>query len=144
MKFLIRQRRTQPAVIIVALIDVLIVLVIFFMVTTTFKQVPSLQLALPTSRQALRPGVNDDPPKVVTIALALDGTNDVLFLGTHPYTLDQLQGQFVELAAQNPKVKLAVRADKDAHWKTLVAVMDAAKAAKIKDIAAFTKEAGRQ
>jgi len=144
MKFLIRQRRTQPAVIIVALIDVLIVLVIFLMVTTTFKQVPSLQLALPTSRQALRPGVNDDPPKVVTIALALDGTNDVLFLGTHPYTLDQLQGQFVELAAQNPKVKLAVRADKDAHWKTLVAVMDAAKAAKIKDIAAFTKEAGRQ
>ena len=143
MKFLIRQRRTQPAVIIVALIDVLIVLVIFLMVTTTFKQVPSLQLALPTSRQALRPGVNDDPPKVVTIALALDGTNDVLFLGTHPYTLDQLQGQFVELAAQNPKVKLAVRADKDAHWKTLVAVMDAAKAAKITDISAFTKQEGK-
>jgi biopolymer transport protein ExbD len=144
MKFLIRQRRTQPAVIIVALIDVLIVLVIFLLVTTTFKQVPSLQLALPASRQALRPGVSDDPPKVVTIALASDGTNDILYLGTHPYTLDQLQGQFLELAAQNPKVKLAVRADKDAHWKTLVAVMDAAKAAKIKDISAFTKDASKQ
>jgi len=98
-----------------------------------------LRLASEDTRQALRPGVSDDPPKVVTIAS--DGT---LFLGSHPYTLEGLQGQFLELAAQNPKVKLAVRADKDAHWKTLVAVMDAAKAAKIKDISAFTKDASKQ
>ena len=58
MRFLVHKRRTAPAVIIVALIDVLIVLVIFLLVTTTFKQVPALQLALPASRQALKPGVN--------------------------------------------------------------------------------------
>jgi biopolymer transport protein ExbD len=139
MRFLFRKRRTAPAVIIVALIDVLIVLVIFLMVTTTFKQVPSLQLTLPTSRQALRPGVNENPPQVVTIAA--DGG---YFLGTHPYTLEQLQDQLRELATKNPKTKLAVRADKDAPWGKMVAVMDAAKAANIKDIAAFTKEAGKQ
>jgi biopolymer transport protein ExbD len=138
MRFLVRKRRTAPAVIIVALIDVLIVLVIFLLVTTTFKQVPSLQLALPTSRQALREGVSDDPPPVVTIA-----ANGTLFLGTQPYTLEGLQGQFTALAAKNPKVKLAVRADKDAPWGRMVDVMDAAKAAKIKDIAAFTKETGK-
>ena len=76
MKFLIRKRRTTPAVIIVALIDVLIVLVIFLLVTTTFKQVPSLQLTLPASRQALKPGVSDNPPQVVTIA-----AKGELFLG---------------------------------------------------------------
>jgi biopolymer transport protein ExbD len=139
MRFLVRKRRTAPAVIIVALIDVLIVLVIFLMVTTTFKQVPSLQLALPSSRQALRPGVSDEPTPVVTIS-----ADSMLFLGTHPYTLDQLQSQLRELAAKNPKVKLAVRADKDAHWEKIVAVMDAAKAANIKDVSAFTKEPGKQ
>ena len=140
MRFFIRKRRTTPAVIIVALIDVLIVLVIFLMVTTTFKQVPSLQLTLPSSRQALKPGISDNPVTIVTIA-----SNGVVFLGANnmPYTLEQLQGQLTGLAAQNPKLKLAVRADKDAPWGKMVAVMDAAKAANIKDISAYTKEAGK-
>jgi biopolymer transport protein ExbD len=141
MKFLIRKRRTPPAVIIVALIDVLIVLVIFLLVTTTFKQVPSLQLTLPTSRQALKPGVTDNPPQIVTIA-----SNGVVFLGANnmPYTMEQLQSQLAALAAQNPKLKLSVRADKDAPWGRMVAVMDAAKAANIHDISAYTKEVGKQ
>jgi biopolymer transport protein ExbD len=138
MKFMVRKRRTAPAVIIVALIDVLIVLVIFLMVTTTFKQVPSLQLALPASRQALRPGVSENPPQVVTIS-----SNGMVFLATSPFTLDQLQAQLATLAAKNPKLKLAVRADKDAPWGRIVEVMDAAKAAKITDISAFTRETGR-
>jgi len=138
MKFLIRKRRTPPAVIIVALIDVLIVLVIFLMVTTTFKQVPSLKLALPASRQALKPGVSDNPAQVVTIA-----ANGELFLATTPYTLEGLQNQLKALAAKNPKVKLAVRADKDAPWGKMVAVMDAAKAANLTDISAYTKDAGK-
>jgi len=138
MKFMVRKRRTAPAVIIVALIDVLIVLVIFLMVTTTFKQVPALQLALPASRQALRPGVSENPPQVVTIS-----SNGLLFLATSPFTLDQLQAQLATLAAMNPKLKLAVRADKDAPWGRIVEVMDAAKAAKVTDISAFTKETSR-
>jgi biopolymer transport protein ExbD len=140
MKFLVRKRRNAPAVIIVALIDVLIVLVIFLLVTTTFKQVPSLQLTLPASRQALKPGITDDPPQVITIA-----SNGVVFLGANnmAYTIEQLQNQLAALAAQNPKLKLAVRADKDAPWGRMVAVMDAAKAANIHDISAYTKEAGK-
>src|SRR5580698_10395543 len=113
MKFLVRKRRTTPAVIIIALIDVLIVLVIFLLVTTTFKQVPSLQLTLPESTHVLKPGVNDNPPQVVTIS-----SNGVVFLGANnmPYTIAQLQGQLTALAARDPNVKLAVRADKDAPW----------------------------
>jgi biopolymer transport protein ExbD len=142
MKFVIRKRRTAPTVIIVALIDVLIVLVIFLLVTTTFKQVPSLQLALPQSTQVLKPGVNDNPPIVVTIASHAEG--DGVFLGKYPYTVDQLRAQLIAEVAKNPNVKLAVRADKDAAWGRIVAVMDAAKAAHIKLMSAYTKEPGRQ
>jgi biopolymer transport protein ExbD len=143
MKFLVRKRRTAPAVIIVALIDVLIVLVIFLLVTTTFKQVPSLQLTLPTSRQPLKPGANENPPLIVSIAVM--GTNDILLLGADnfPLTIDQLRAQLAGQAAKNPNVKLVVRADKNAHWETVVKVMDIAKQAKIKDLSAFTKEAGK-
>jgi biopolymer transport protein ExbD len=140
MKFQVRKHRPTPTVIIIALIDVLIVLVIFLLVTTTFKQVPSLRLTLPNSRQALRPGVADNPPQVVTIS-----SNGVVFLGANnmPYTVDQLQSQLAAMVAQNPKLKLAVRADKDAPWGRMVAVMDAAKAAKVTDISAFTKQEGK-
>ena len=140
MRFHVRKRRTTPTVIIVALIDVLIVLVIFLLVTTTFKQVPSLQLTLPSSHQALKPGVTDNAPQIVTIA-----SNGVVFLGANnmPFTIEQLQGQFMTLSRQNPKAKLAVRADKDAPWGRMVEVMDAAKAANIRDISAYTKESGK-
>jgi biopolymer transport protein ExbD len=140
MKFLVRKRRTAPAVIIVALIDVLIVLVIFLLVTTTFKQVPSLKLTLPESTQVLKPGVNDNPPLIVTIS-----SNGVVFLGAEnmPMTVAQVESQLVAQVAKNPNLKLAVRADKDAPWGRVVAVMDAAKAAHIKLMSAYTKQAGK-
>jgi biopolymer transport protein ExbD len=117
---------------------VLIVLVIFLLVTTTFKQVPALQLTLPESTQVLKPGVNDNPPQVVTIS-----SNGVVFLGADPCTVEQLQTRLTALAAKNPNVKLAVRADRDAAWGRVVAVMDAAKAAHIKLMSAFTREPGK-
>jgi biopolymer transport protein ExbD len=82
--------------------------------------------------------VSENPPQVVTIS-----SNGLLFLATSPFTLDQLQAQLATLAAKNPKLKLAVRADKDAPWGRIVEVMDAAKAAKVTDISAFTKETSR-
>ena len=140
MRFLIRKRRTAPAVIIVALIDVLIVLVIFLLVTTTFKQQPSLQLALPESTQALKAGATENPPLLVTITA--DG---VLRFGPEglPVTLENLTEQLKAHAAKNPNLKLAVSADKNAPWGKMVAVMDAAKAANIKLMSAYTKEAGK-
>jgi biopolymer transport protein ExbD len=140
MRFLIRKRRTAPAVIIVALIDVLIVLVIFLLVTTTFKQAPTLHLALPESTQALKPGGNENPPLVVTIE-----ATGVVRLGPDalPMTMDNLAEQLKDRAAKNPNLKLAVRADKNAPWGQMVKVMDAAKAANIKLMSAYTKEAGK-
>ena len=140
MRFLIRKRRSAPAVIIVALIDVLIVLVIFLLVTTTFKQQPALHLTLPESTQALKSGANENPPLVVSIDAQgmFRVSPDNL-----PVTPDQLAGRFRDEVQKNPQIKLAVRADKNAPWGKIVTVMDAASAAHIKILSAFTKEAGR-
>jgi biopolymer transport protein ExbD len=140
MRFLAHKRRTAPAVIIVALIDVLIVLVIFLLVTTTFKNVPALQLTLPESTQTLKPGANDNPPLVVTI-----GADGGLRLGAEnmAMTIEQIQSQLAAQAAKNPNLKLAIRADKNAPWGRIVAVMDAAKAAHIRLMSAYTKEVGK-
>ena len=144
MKFLVHKRRTAPAVIIVALIDVLIVLVIFLLVTTTFKQQPSLRLALPESSQALKSGANENPPLVVCIE-----ANGVFRFGPDnvPMGLEELHNRLLISAEKarsaNQEVKLAVRADKKAPWESIVKVMDLAKAANIKLLSAYTKEAGK-
>ena len=140
MRFLVHKRRTAPAVIIVALIDVLIVLVIFLLVTTTFKQQPSLKLNLPTSTSALKSGANEDPPLIVNI----DATGQIRYGKDNlPVTLSDLRATLTAEAARNPQVKLAVRADEKAPWGKIVSVMDIADEAHIKILSAYAKQAGQ-
>jgi biopolymer transport protein ExbD len=140
MRFPIRKRRQTPAVIIVALIDVLIVMLIFLLVTTSFKQQPALRLALPESSQAARTGANEDPPLVVSI----DPQGGLRFgPDAVAITSDRLRSELLTRAGQNPELRLAINADKAAPFGQIVLVMDAAKAAGIKMVNAFTKQAVR-
>jgi len=134
MQFRVRQRRNPPAVIIVSLIDVLIVVLIFLMVATTFKQHPALKLALPVSKQTAKPGASENN-LVVTIARQ----QPYLYLDARPVTLDRLQEELKSGVARNSEVTLSIRADTEAPFGQIVKVMDAAKAAGIKAVNAFTK-----
>lgn len=137
MRFYVRKRKQAPAVIIVALIDVLIVLVIFLMVTTTFKQQSALRLSLPESTQAKKTGAQDSPPLVVTV-----DPKGNLRLGPEakPVTVEQLKTALVAEVAKSPDVKLAINGDEGAPWGKIVKVMDTAKAVGIKAVNAFTRE----
>ena len=137
MRFTGHKRRQPPAVIIISLIDVLMVVMIFLMVTTTFKQQPAVKLVLPVSKQA-KEGVSENLPLIVTVAKQAP----FLYLGQVPVTIDKLQSELVARAAQNPQLTVAIRADNDAPFGQIVKVMDAAKAAKVKTVSAFTKAAG--
>lgn len=135
MRFTDRKRRQPPAVIIVSMIDVLIVVLIFLMVTTSFKQQkPSVKLTLPESRQA-KPGASETAPIIITIAKQ----EPYLYIGNRPVTLDKLQAELTAAAAKNPDVAVSIRADEAAPWGKVVNVMDAAKAAKLKAVSAFTR-----
>ena len=139
MHFQVRKRRQTPAVIIVALIDVLIVLLIFLMVTTTFKQQPALRLSLPESSQAQKSGADE---KNAPLVVSIDAPGNLrLGAEARPVTAEQLLAELTQKASQNPELKLAISADKGAPFGQIVKVMDAAKAAKIKVVSAFTKEA---
>jgi biopolymer transport protein ExbD len=139
MRFLVRKHRQTPAVIIVALIDVLIVLLIFLMITTTFKQQqPALRLALPESSQAQKTGASENAPLVVSI-----DTNGILHFGpdARSVTVEQLTTELKEKISANPQLQVAINADKAAPFGQIVKVMDIAKSVGIKNpVAAFTKE----
>jgi biopolymer transport protein ExbD len=135
--FAIRKRKQAPAVIIVALIDVLIVLLIFLMVTTAFKQQPALKLSLPESSQAQKPGANENAPLVVSV-----DAKGIMRIGPDalPVTEDRLKEKLLEGVAKNPDIKVAISADKDAPFGQIVKVMDVIKESNIKVVNAFMKE----
>ena len=140
MHFHVRKRRGAPAVIIVALIDVLIVLLIYLMVTTTFKQQPALRLALPESTQALKTGAQENAPLVVTV-----DPKGNLRLGPEgkPVTVERLKEELVAAVAKNSNLQFAISADKTAPVGQVVRIMDASKEAGIKSVNMFTKEPGK-
>jgi biopolymer transport protein ExbD len=140
MRFAIHKRRSPPAVIIVSLIDILIVLLIFLMVTTTFKDTPALRITLPEAMVAdTKPGVSDNPPIIITIT----SNQPYLYLNKLPVTFDRLQAEFTTRAKANPNVTLAIRADTEAAYGTVVKVTEAARLAHIKQIKAYLKPAIR-
>jgi biopolymer transport protein ExbD len=140
MRFYVRKRNQTPTVIIVALIDVLIVLLIFLVVTTTFRQQPSMRLALPESTQAQKSGANDAPPLVVSV----DAQGNLRFgPEATPVTVDRFRSELNMRSETNAELKLAISADKAAPFGQIVKIMDAAKEAKVKMVNAFTKEAGK-
>lgn len=139
MHFTTRKRRSTPTIIIISLIDILIVLLIFLMVTTSFKQTPALKLALPESKQP-RSGTSTDASIIVTIAK----NEPRFYLDTKLVTFQRLQEEMVARAKKNPAIVLSIRADTEAPWGQVIRVMDAAKAANIKNINSFTKPPGEK
>jgi biopolymer transport protein ExbD len=134
MQFAVRKRKQAPTVIIISLIDVLIVVLIFLMVTTTFKQQPSVKLALPESREP-KAGATEN---ALTVTIPKSGP---IYFKTEPVTMESLRQKLVEAVRENPKTTLAIRADTEAAWGQVVKVMEAAKAAHIPVASAFTKPA---
>lgn len=137
MQFSSRKRRRTPSVIIVSLIDVLLVVLIFLMISTTFKQaIPMLKLNLPESKAA-QPGATETKPLIITIA----SNAPHFFIESRPVTLEQLQAHLTTVAKRDPKLQVAVRADKRAPFGEVTRVIDAAKIAQVGSLNFYTEKA---
>lgn len=133
MQFRLRKRRQPLTIIIISLIDILIVLLIFLTATTTFKQQPAIQITLPESKQAQLG--SSDSRLIVTI----NRVEPYLYLGPEAVTLDALESELKTAVLDNPELKLSILTDQDAPFGQFVNVWDAARAARIRSISAFTK-----
>ncbi|MDA1272792.1 MAG: biopolymer transporter ExbD [Verrucomicrobia bacterium] len=126
MRFTSLKRRQPPPVIIISLIDVLIVMLIFLMVTTTFKNQPSLKLALPESKQTSREEANE------SLVVTISKQPPHYYFGQRAITFDQLKSEMLLAATADPEATLSIRPDKDATIDLLFRVLEAAKEAGIK------------
>lgn len=132
MKIAVRKRRA-PSIIIVSLVDILTILLIFFVVSTTFKKdQPEVQINLPDSQTA-----TTAPAENEHAIVSVSATNEV-----------QLDGRVVPLEGLETAVRdlpparkgaVALQADREASFGTIIKVMDALKLAGVKNLPAFTR-----
>ncbi|HXI52227.1 MAG TPA: biopolymer transporter ExbD [Candidatus Saccharimonadales bacterium] len=136
MRFVTQKRKRTPTVIIVSLIDVLLVVLIFLMVTTTAKKKePVLKLNLPQSKEA-KQGSSEVQPFIVQVT-----TNfPYFFVGDRPVTLDRLQSELAAAVKKDPKLQVAVKADRGAPFGEIVRIIDASKAAQVGSLNFLTEK----
>lgn len=135
MKFYTKQRR-MPQVMIVSLIDIFAILLIFVIVTTTFKREekpqPAVTIKLPESKTATT-GAQGAEPLVLTIS-----KEEEVFLDDKKVTLEELKPALIGMMRERPNHQLALNADTQAPFGTVIKVLDVLKEAGVKgNLAAF-------
>lgn len=137
LRFRPRERRRRPGVMIVPLIDILLALLIFLMVTTTFTKTPSIQLNLPTAKNAT---TSTDSTKPILVTIAKDEAD--YYVGTEPVSESELAVRFEDWAtveAEEPNVVL--RADEGVSFGRVIRIIDLAKGAGLTRVRAVIEPA---
>jgi biopolymer transport protein ExbD len=126
-----------PKIRIINLVDILLVLLLFLFATTTFRsESPSaVKVSLPEAQTAEAVGKE----KVARVQLTV-GADETIYLDSRPINLPQLASALREAKAANPAVVLQFSADKKVSYGRVVAIVDAARAAGIQNLTAFTKK----
>ena len=126
-----------PRIRIINLVDILFILLLFFIATTTFRfEAPSaVKLALPEARN-----VEDLGKEKVHRLLVTVGPDETIYLGEQRVDLPSLERALSAAKTEDPNVVLQFSADKKVSYGEVVAIMDAARAAGIHNVTAFTKK----
>ena len=122
---------------IVSLIDIFAILLIFVIVSTTFKkQQPYIRIKLPESKSAV-----SSTPKNEPLVLSISKESEVFFLN-RKVEMERLTPLLKELVSRDPETALALNADKDAPFGSVMRVMDSLKEAGVKtSLTAFMEKA---
>jgi len=130
----------SPSIRLINLVDVLFILLIFFIATTTFRSTSptAVKLALPEAKTAQEIGRE----KIARVSIAV-GADETIYIDNQPVALTALENKLREAKTKDPKVQVQFSADRSVSYGTVVSIVDAARAAGISDLTAFTKKPGK-
>ena len=131
-----RQHRA-PAIRLINLVDVLFILLIFFIATTTFRVAlpTAVRMQLPEAKTAEELGKE----KIARLVISI-GADETVYVNDKPEKLDAIESILREAKQKNPDVQVQFSADKKVSYGAVMAIVDAARAAGVNNITAFTKK----
>ncbi len=109
------------------MLDVVFIMLIFFIVTATFIKEAGIQVERPDTFTA---EFQEDASILIAIS-----SNDEIWIDRKEREPRAVRGVIERLHAENPKGSIVIQADEDSTNEMLVIVLEAAKAAGVKNVA---------
>lgn len=113
------------------MLDVVFIMLIFFIVTATFIKQAGIDVYRPDALTASQ-------KPTVSVLLAI-GPNGDIWIDKKRVDVTAVRAHIERLHAENPKGTLVIQADRAAKSEKLMAVLNAARAAGIKEVAIATE-----
>ena len=125
----------KPQLIVVPMVDVMLFLLAFF-VLITGSLIPGLAIKTdpPETTRKSKVQVKEE---VVTITIKKDGT---IYFGNRKVSLNELSKLLKKKKKENPRISVAINADRDSKVQLLVSVMDITQETGINSIGLLAKE----
>lgn len=114
------QRREDPEISLIALIDVVLMLLIFFMLSSTFVDEGRMKVQLPTAIESPRPG----PAERIVVTVTQQGSYRVNEHELVNAGRDTLRRAVAEVAGESRDARIVIRADANATHQAVVTAMD--------------------
>ncbi|MEQ8483602.1 MAG: biopolymer transporter ExbD [Pseudomonadales bacterium] len=114
------------------MLDVVFIMLIFFIVTATFIKQAGIDVFRPDAETAIT-----KPTVSVLVAV---GSNGEIWIDNERVAEDAVRAKIEQLHAENPKGGLVVQADRGAKYEKLAAVLAAARAAGLTEVAISTEQ----
>jgi len=135
MNFQRGQRRDDPEINLIPLIDVLLVILIFLMVTTTYARFSELKINLPTSGAEQSP----NKPKQIEVTVDAGGNYQINDTTLAQSTINVLAETLKREAGSDTDPVLVINADAKATHQSVINVMEAARQAGLSRITFATQ-----
>lgn len=114
------------------MLDVVFIMLIFFIVTATFIKQAGIDVTRPDARTAL-------PKPLVSVLVAIGPSGDI-WIDKKKVDANHVRAHIERLHAENPKGGIVVQVDRQAKFEQVRAVLDAARGAKVLDVAIATED----
>ncbi len=114
------------------MLDVVFIMLIFFIVTATFIKQAGYEPSRPEADTASK-------KPTVSVLVAISPAGDV-WIDKEKVDVAAIRSHIERIHAENPKGSLVIQADKDAKYEKLEAVINAARAAGVLEVAISTDQ----
>ena len=114
------------------MLDVVFIMLIFFIVTATFIKQAGIDVTRPDAQ-------TDEKKPLVSVLIAI-GPNGDIWIDKNKVDATSVRAHIERLQAENPKGGIVIQADRLAKYEKLKAVLDAARGAKVTEVAISTED----
>ncbi|MCZ6890460.1 MAG: biopolymer transporter ExbD [Gammaproteobacteria bacterium] len=114
------------------MLDVVFIMLIFFIVTATFIKQSGIEINRPEA-------LTHQKKPTVSVLVAISESGDI-WIDKKKVDANAVRAHIERIHAENPKGGLVIQADRDATYEKLKAVLDAARAANLTEVAIATED----